>query len=362
MESKIKLANYTLQFPFILFYQGNYLEAPTINLIAIVEQHFKSSIKKSNLKTVIYTLIEALQNIERYSAHAISSEDFALIYQDHKHLNIYTYNTIKNDKIVNLKKTLENITVKNKDELRDKFMEVLASDTKTEKGAGLGLIDLARKSENNLSYSFETISDEYSGYLLSFSLALDNEIAEKNENINDPSDIIKTLKESFKLNKSSLYYAGSFSVNFIQSLIDMLKVVKKDEATSVNTKTHHILIELNQNVKKHSYKLNDTIKGQLFIEWKNNGLEVSTYNLIENKKNEKCISKIEMLNASNDLNELKEIGKKQLSNLDANDGLGLIDVATLIYPEKIKYLSVKKNEEIYELIITSRINYESNNI
>ena len=113
MESKLKLANYASQFPFILFYQGNYLEAPTISIIAIVEQHFKLTVKKSNLKTAIYTLIEALQNIERYSAHVISSEDFALIYCDNHYLNIYTQNMIKNDKIndimvsIDINKTIE---------------------------------------------------------------------------------------------------------------------------------------------------------------------------------------------------------------------------------------------------------------
>ena len=114
MESKLKLANYASQFPFILFYQGNYLEAPTISIIAIVEQHFKLTVKKSNLKTAIYTLIEALQNIERYSAHVISSEDFALIYCDNHYLNIYTQNMINNDRIDDLKKKLDSISIKDK--------------------------------------------------------------------------------------------------------------------------------------------------------------------------------------------------------------------------------------------------------
>ena len=39
MTSKIKLANITARFPFILFYEGDFKESPTVNIINIVERH-----------------------------------------------------------------------------------------------------------------------------------------------------------------------------------------------------------------------------------------------------------------------------------------------------------------------------------
>ncbi len=357
MESKLKLANYASQFPFILFYQGNYLEAPTISIIAIVEQHFKLTVKKSNLKTAIYTLIEALQNIERYSAHVISSEDFALIYSDNHYLNIYTQNMINNDKIDNLKKKLDSISIKDKEELRETYKEVLASDTLTEKGAGLGLIELARKSENNLTYSFEKKTEEYSTYSLSFSISINDEITENNNNVASTFNIIETLKENFNSNTSTFYYGGDFSNDFIKSLLDLLKKVKKEDKNSLNTKTHHLLIELSQNIKKHAYKLSNKITGQLFLEWKDNGLEISTYNLLTKNKNDKFSKKVESLIQKN-YDELKEISKRQLADFSQSDGLGLIDIATLIYPEKIEFYSIEKNEELFELILKTKLNYE----
>ena len=50
MTDKIKLANYTAKFPFILFYQGDYKESPTLNIINIVEKHFEPLIKKTTSK------------------------------------------------------------------------------------------------------------------------------------------------------------------------------------------------------------------------------------------------------------------------------------------------------------------------
>lgn len=356
MESKLKLANYASQFPFILFYQGNYLEAPTISIIAIVEQHFKLTVKKSNLKTAIYTLIEALQNIERYSAHVVSSEDFALIYSDHQYLNIYTQNMIKNDKINELKNKLDSISIKDKEELRHTYKEVLASDTLTEKGAGLGLIELARKSKNNLTYSFEKKTEEYSTYSLSFSISINDEITENNNNVSATSKIIETLKENFILNTSTLYYGGDFSNDFIKSLLDLLKKVKKEDKNSINTKTHHLLIELSQNIRRHAYKLSNQISGQLFLEWKNDRLDISTYNLLDEYKKNQITEKVELLIKKNQ-DELKEMSKLQLADFSQSDGLGLIDIATLIFPEKIEFSTIKKNDKLFELILTTKLNY-----
>jgi len=357
MESKFKLANYASQFPFILFYQGNYLEAPTISIIAIVEQHFKLTVNKFSLKTAIYTLVEALQNIERYSAHVVSSEDFALIYSDDQYLNIYTQNMIKNDKINELKIKLDSIAIKDKEELRQTYKDVLASDSLTEKGVGLGLIELARKSKNNLTYSFEKKTEEYSTYSLSFSISINDEkIENNNNNISDTSNILETLKENFNLNTSTLYYGGDFSNDFIKSLLDLLKKVKKEDKNSINTKTHHLLIELSQNIKKHAFKSSNQITGQLFLEWKDDILALSTYNLLEKYNKDQITEKTNLLIQKNK-DELKEMIKFQLSDFSKSDGLGLIDISTLIFPEKIEICANKKNEELYELILTTKINY-----
>ena len=49
--------------------------------------------------------------------------------------------------------------------------------------------------------------------------------------------------------------------------------------------------------------------------------------------------------------------KFQLSDFSKSDGLGLIDISTLIFPEKIEICANKKNEELYELILTTKLNY-----
>lgn len=358
MTDKIKLANYTAKFPFILFYQGDYKESPTLNIINIVEKHFEPLIKKNNLKTLIYLLVESLQNIERYSAHIASSEDFSFVYSDGNFFYIITQNMIHNDKTEELTNRLNTISTKNKTELDESYKTVLSSETRTEKGSGLGLIDIARKSRNNLFYSFDKKSETHSTYILGFSVPIDKNDTNSIADIAETESILKLLKHVFSCNKSTLFYGGDFSNSFIKALIDLLKTTKINETNSTNKKTHHLLIELIQNVKRHAFGINNDNTRQLTLEWKEHSLEISTYNLLKEENVKKICDKIELLNTSNK-EELKEISKKQLEDFTQLDGLGLIDIASLIFPEKIKYQILKKDTFISELILTIHINYES---
>jgi hypothetical protein len=358
MTDKIKLANYTAKFPFILFYQGDYKESPTLSIINIVEKHFELLVKKNNLKTLIYLLVESIQNIERYSAHIASSEDFSFVYSDGNFFYIITQNMIHNSKIEELTNRLNTNSIKNKEELDETYKTVLSSETRTEKGGGLGLIDIARKSRNNLFYSFDKKSDDYSTYALGFSIPIDKNDGDSIADIAETETVLNLLKNVFSGNKSTLFYGGDFSNSFIKALIELLKTTKINEANSANKKTHHLLIELIQNVKRHAFGINNDNTKQLILEWKEHCLEISTYNLLKEEDAKKIGDKIEMLNAS-DKEALGEISKKQLTDFTQSDGLGLIDIASLIFPEKIQYQVLKKDTFISELILTIHVNYES---
>lgn len=76
-------------------------------------------------------------------------------------------NTILNEDIANLKEKLDKIISMNKDEINSYFREVSRSKINMNSGrAGLGLIQIARKSEGNIEYEFKKIDDSYSYYTL----------------------------------------------------------------------------------------------------------------------------------------------------------------------------------------------------
>ncbi len=299
MSKKLNLFNYTSKFPFVLFYQGNYEESPSRNIIDIVEKHFEPILKKNSLKSLLYLLIESLQNIERYSAHIKSSEDFSFVYNDGQFFYIMTQNTIYNDKISELKNRLATISSKNKEELDEVYITTLSSDLVTEKGVGLGLIDIARKSKNSLIYSFDKKTDVYSNYKLGFSIPINKSENEKTFDTLNIETFLNHIKENFYANKSTLFYGGDFSNTFIKSLITLLVNTKWNDVNSINKKTHHILIELIQNVKRHSYNPNNLSAHQLTLEWKEWGMQISTYNLLLEVQAKKISEKIDLLNSLN---------------------------------------------------------------
>lgn len=356
MTSKIKLASITARFPFILFYEGDFTESPTVNIINIVEENFAHTMHKGLLKRFIYLIIESLQNIERYSAHASSSKDFSLIFSDGHSLYIITQNLIHNEKVEDLKNRLEEISSKNEAELTDIYKSRLVNESKTEKGAGLGLIEIARKSKNKLLYCFEDNSPDFTLYTLGIALEFENKLDVSPINNDEIKKIIGLLKENFIENKSTLLYGGDVSTKFIKSLLAMLVGLKNDK-NSLNKKTHHILIEFIQNIKKHSYKEITPALGQLFLEWTNDNLEISTYNLVNQKNANYIEQKLNDLENA-DKSKLMQFSKDQLTDFTAINGLGLIDVSVLTYPEKIKHQLIKQNEQVSELLLSAKIQYE----
>jgi hypothetical protein len=351
MSHKLKLASLSSKLPFVLYYQGNYNESPTISIITIVEQHFKSRIKKSQLKKIIFTLIEALQNIERYSAHTLTSDDFVVMYSDKHSLTIYTQNIIKNDKMIDLKNKLDYLSGKNKEELKSIYKEVLISNNYTEKGAGLGLIEIARKSENNISYTFQTKNETHSIYSLNFSISLKEENSEKPKTISH-DHLITKLKENFSSNNSTLFYGGDFTKNLDDAIIDIIN--DSDIKQSKIDQTQAVLFELIKNLKKHAVKLDESAIGQLFLEWENEGINIGTYN-VSNKSNISCAKeKIKFIELF-DLDQLKALSSNRIMTDDKTEGFGFLDISTHIFPEKIQIRSNDKNENLAEILLTARL-------
>jgi hypothetical protein len=123
-------------------------------------------------KKVFNVLVECLQNlyhhvdenepqdIERRSALVMISK------QDGKFM-IRTGNYIDNEKAEDLKDKLEKINSMDKEDLRQYYQDSLESSMISTKGtAGLGMIDIARKSGNKLDFEFLRVNSELSFFCL----------------------------------------------------------------------------------------------------------------------------------------------------------------------------------------------------
>lgn len=121
-------------------------------------------------KKVFNVLVECLQNlyhhidegteIERNIERIEAKSALFMIAKKDEQFVISTGNYIDCANARDLEKRLEEINGMDKDELKLYYQEVLNNGTVSDKGtAGLGMIDIARKSGNKLEYQFLPVND-----------------------------------------------------------------------------------------------------------------------------------------------------------------------------------------------------------
>lgn len=151
----------------ILSFKGTFSEELLTALLHILENKMNSiGIEAQKKKRVFNVLVECFQNlyhhVEDISSEMGISSNSALVmvrYNDRK-FNITTGNFIRTEKITELKQRLDAVNDLNEEDLRELYRNKLASYGRTEKGtAGLGLIDIARKSKKKLQYEIVNVTD-----------------------------------------------------------------------------------------------------------------------------------------------------------------------------------------------------------
>jgi hypothetical protein len=123
-------------------------------------------------KKILTVMIESLENIVKYSDefnHMVGKSNTYLptfkIDKNAESIVLVTTNPVRNEHIDRLKAKIESVNDKTKDELKEYYMHTITDGKFSEKGgAGLGFIEMAKTSGNNLKFHFEPISNEYSLY------------------------------------------------------------------------------------------------------------------------------------------------------------------------------------------------------
>ncbi|MFY7991132.1 MAG: SiaB family protein kinase [Fluviicola sp.] len=120
-------------------------------------------------KKVFNVLVECLQNLyhhidgteeDRNLERIEAKSALFMISKKDDHFMIQTGNYIDPESADELKSRLDLINNMDKDELKRYYQETLNNGSMSDKGtAGLGMIDIARKSGNKLEYQFLPISD-----------------------------------------------------------------------------------------------------------------------------------------------------------------------------------------------------------
>lgn len=165
-----------------LVYEGEITHQITKALTALAESQMISDDESTvTQKKVFHILVECLQNISKHGESINNNNDkrlgkgvFLIIKNDNNY-TVISGNVISNNKIQSLKDLIDTINNSSKENLKEMYKTQIKEGRISEKGgAGLGLIDMARKSGNSLEYQFIEINSNYSFFVISSSISREN--------------------------------------------------------------------------------------------------------------------------------------------------------------------------------------------
>lgn len=124
-------------------------------------------------KKVFHVMVECLQNISKH-ADTPATEDYLyagrgifLVSRGEECYHVISGNLIDNERIPKLKSSLDHINSLNRDELKELYKTQMRQGRLSDKGgAGLGFIDIARKTGHKLDYHFMPIDSKTHFFIL----------------------------------------------------------------------------------------------------------------------------------------------------------------------------------------------------
>lgn len=208
-----------------LIYHGVIHNEFTHKIIDLFEKNLDTDEEAASIKNKIVFLVgESFQNIVRHgdvdkkTNMEIAKPGIFILRHIDNYFYISSSNLILNKNVLSLKAKLSQLNVLDKEQLKELHINMMSIPGFSPKGgAGIGLIQMARKSDNKLEYDFEKIDDEYSYFYFQVKIR-SKQLAEKET---DSLSILSTkeLHSFMERNNTYLTYKGNFSQKSVLVLL-----------------------------------------------------------------------------------------------------------------------------------------------
>ncbi len=143
---------------------GDLSEDGVDSILMMVENKLESHGEPRMLIKRIFTVVvESLQNVRIHASRTESAKgtSFIIIAKEYGDYKVIVANLADNDIVEHIKAKLISVTALNERALKKVYMNSLAMGKLSAKGgAGLGILTIALKSDNNLKFNFEKINDD----------------------------------------------------------------------------------------------------------------------------------------------------------------------------------------------------------
>jgi len=344
-------------------YRGVFTQSITDNILLLTEASLNSADEDSKIKKRIFTiLVEGLQNVTRHQEIDVekdipSQSSIFIIQNQGDKYYITTGNPILKESIPILTRQLDKINSLDADALKVFYKEVLNDNIISNKGgAGLGLIEMARKSGNKLDFDFSDISERYSYFYMGTTVLITD--SAKIETTQHSMDAIKAIHKTINEQNITLIFNGIHTQDSLLHIMSIMEEHFCNVDLKIKKNLIYVIIEMLQNTVKHGYKHDGhSTKAVFFISHDNQTYKFNSVNYIENEKVPAVLDNIVKVNKMTD-KELNELYDKNLSESISDTrnikGLGLTEIRLRTH-NKIECITSKYDDKLSAIFMQATI-------
>ena len=321
-------------------YRGGMSIELSNKILSLAETNMENFSESSATKKKVYfIMLESLQNITRHQDTSIEKDtdnsSFFVIQRLANDYYITSGNTVENKNIESLKSKLSKVNSLDKESLKEYYKEILSQgELSTKGGAGLGLIEMARKSGNKLAYDFKEINTDFSNFYFQIKVSIPEPDGKKIKDINeDRLTWIEGLEKRILEKNLNLIYQVDFTQETLLSILSMTEGnIGNTDRLGIRKKIFNIIVELSQNIYKHADEPETGKEGKsgiLLLGEKDGEFTFTTGNLILNTKINSLRSSLDKVNNA-DEEALDDLFNKTIIEEERKGqkgaGLGFIDI------------------------------------
>ncbi|MBN4077677.1 SiaB family protein kinase [bacterium AH-315-C20] len=314
-----------------LWYTGVFSDELTQNLIDLSEFDISDIDLGKSRKKVSFLMAESFQNIVRHGVKSEQSENIIGTFgitNRHGLFHIFSNNFIPNDQAKVIEDKLNFVNEMDSEELRTYYKEMLLDGSLSEKGgAGLGLIEMARKSGSPLQYNFLQ-----NGRRIAFALQIDYALkGQDNTGKINPIENSIALSNELSTEGVLILFKGDFKPESTNNVLEMLheNMHISENLDRLNKQIFHVGVELIQNMSRHGSLVEDKIEGIFALSFDDGEVSITAQNLVPLNLRAKLESHLEEINSKTE-EELSNWYQEKLKTSALDDsnyaGIGLIDI------------------------------------
>jgi len=350
----------------MFIYRGIVTNENSESLLMLLEKEMENSeFGFVGRKRLFMFVLESLQNVSRHSDRNQYAEMSLVVYsKTGSGYTVTTGNVIETDKIEDLKAKLEEINKLDSEEIRNVYRQMLSNAEFSSKGgAGLGLIEMAKKTGNKLDYDFIKLDKCFSYFILSKTVDSGGiGMHFYGDKSAFRGKAVAQLERLLAENNVYLIWSGHFSPDVGKEVLSFTetKLSEEDVDSVLRRRVFSILVETLENVAKYSPGLEPEEKFGMPVAMirLNGGIySLTTGNLITNDKIASLKEKLDTINNC-DKAGLKELFKQALMeqsiHSDSTGNMGLIEMAKKS-GNKLQYQFDKVNDQYSYYTLTIKV-------